>query len=178
MNVRIREYGPKDAQAVISIFREIHEAYKKSKGGYFPDGEIDAVLAWSDEKILSYTLGNSSVFVAEVQETKEVVGMAGILTGKSTSLLKSVRGRLHFVKKTHQGKGIGRMLRENTLSEAKSLGFIKLFGYCNDNAVDFHKKFGAKFYPACNKNSPVCPSVKLNYYEIVLRPSLWNRFRR
>jgi len=181
MDVQLREYRPGDEKGVIEVFKDANNPRRISRGGIYPDEKIDRIQSWSDEKIKSFVIDGNFLFVVEINETNEIIGTGGISTGPSNFLLKSTHSRSHYVKENYQkkktGLSFGKMLRQATISKAASFGFRKIFGYSAQNVIGFHKKFGAKTYPKYNKKSPFSSTVELQYYEIELYHSIWNKFR-
>ncbi len=181
MDIQLREYRPGDEKGVIKVFKDANNSRRVSRGKDHPDEEVDRMLNWSDEEIISFMVDGNYLLVVEVEESGEIIGTGGISTGWTNFLLGSTLSRNHFVKEAYQknkrGISFGKMLREATISKASSLGFRKIFGYSAASAIGFHKKFNAKTYPKYNKKSPICKSVELLYYEIELYPSVWNGLR-
>lgn len=178
MNILIRDHRPEDAKQIADVYRDSYGGLRVSKGGQHPDSMVDKEISKSDEELFSYLKSDSSLVVAEVQETNEIVGFGALKFNFLNSLIKSAYSKSHYVKKTYQGgkKGVsvGRLLRQATIDKAKKLGFRKIYGYTLE-AVAFHKKFGAVFYPAYN-SPPNDYGISLNYYEIILQKSFWNKF--
>ena len=122
-------------------------------------------------------LPNTTIVVAEVEETGEMAGFGAISNNWRNKILKSCYSKFHFVKEKFQrgraGVNVGRMLRKKTISMAASKNYRKIYGYATTEAIGFHKKFGAKFFPEYNHPSNIEGATD-NYYEIELRPSFLN----
>ncbi|MFQ5835785.1 MAG: GNAT family N-acetyltransferase [bacterium] len=180
IEITIRDYHPKDALEVVKVFRDSNNTLRKSKGGKHPDDVMDKMMKMSDRRIITWITQGRVLLVAEVKETGEIAGIGTIDKVWRNRLLNSTCSANHYVKEKFQrgraGVSVGSMLRRETINKAKSLGFRKMFGYSNPEAVGFHKRFGAKFFPAYNikayKNT-----VELNYYEFELYASIWNSIR-
>ncbi|MFH0884628.1 MAG: hypothetical protein V1861_02880 [Candidatus Micrarchaeota archaeon] len=178
VEILIRRYRQKDGPQVVGIFRNATNTLRKSRGGSYPDEEIDRLLARGDGKLLEMLLHGSIVFVAEVKGTREIVGTGALTDNIVARILNSTYSRNHYVREAFQhgkaGISVGRQLREATLNEAKRLGFRKMYGFSTYDAVGYHRKFGAVFYP--EHNARLFGSMVVQYYEIELRKNPINRF--
>jgi hypothetical protein len=180
MEIILRDYVKEDFSRVIPVFRESYENLRQSRGGSHPDDAIDFLLQGSDKKLFAIFAGRASLIVAQVKETGEVIGTGGIATGPIGRIFGSTFSMAHYVKPSFQrgraGVNVGSMLRLATLERAKKRGCRKLYGFSTPEAVNFHKKFGAKFYPQ-HDTYYARNLVRVHYYEIELKPSFWNRFK-
>ncbi len=179
VEVIIRDYCPADASKVIEVFRDSYNTLRRSKGGIHPDDEVDKMLKRSDKDILAMLTCDAVLYVAEVRETGEIVGIGAICNGWKHRLLNITYSKGHYVKEKFQrgkaGVNVGSMLRQATIDKAKSMGFRKICGHAHPESKGFHEKFGAKFLPAYD--TKLCGNtVELKYYEFELRPSIWNDF--
>jgi len=180
MNIIIRDYKAGDSSQIVEVFRDSMNTLRKSKGGTHPDDAVDKAVNEPDDELQKMLEWGSAIIVAEVQETGEIAGMGAITTKWYNRLLRSTMSRAHFVKEKFQrgraGVSVGKMLRIASIQKAKGLGFRKIFGYSTPEAVGFHKKFGAVFYPEHN-GFYLDKRVVTQYYEIELRKSALNRMR-
>jgi hypothetical protein len=176
VEVVIRDYLPDDARQIIDIYRDSFTTLKKSKGGGHPDGKVDKIIQKPDKYLLKKLVSDGILVVAQVKGTHEIVGIGAISNTFTSGFLGSRYSRSHYVKASFQkgkaGVNVGTMLRVATIEKAKTLGARKLFGYSTNESVEFHKKFGARFVP--RYNCTYLGGIPTNYYEIVLRKSIWN----
>ncbi len=179
MNISIRHYEQRDWKELLSVFRDASDTLRKSRGGTHPDDEIKALSGKADGELLKIILHGSIVFVAEVDGTGKLAGMGAITNHLPSRILNSTFSRNHYVRGAFQrgkaGISVGRLLREATLGEARRRGFRKVCGYSAPESVGFHRKFGAIFYPA--HDDCLFGTVRLRYYEIELRKSIFNSIR-
>ncbi|MFN7991117.1 MAG: hypothetical protein U0R44_03075 [Candidatus Micrarchaeia archaeon] len=178
MKILVRGYEPADSSAAVAVYRSSHESMRRSRGGMHPDGSIDAILGKSDSELLLLLTGSCSLFVAIVEETGQMVGIGGFTITPAGRLLGSTLSRNLYVREDFQkgraGVNVGKILRSRILEEARRQGFRKIYGFSTPEAVEFHRKFGAVFFPSFDKT---VDSVNVSYYEIELRKSLMNRLR-
>jgi len=175
--VIIRRYREADGPQAVAVFRDASGTLRKSRGGTHPDEEVDLLLGKDDKSLLELLLHGSIVFVAEVEGTGELAGIGALTDNLPARITNSTYSRNHYVREAFQhgkaGFSIGRPLREATIGEAKRLGYRKMYGFSTPEAVGFHRKFGAVFYP--EHNAKLFGTVTVQYYEIELRKSAWNR---
>lgn len=180
MKILLRNYRETDAAASVSVFREGSQSLRKSQGGTHPDEAIDKLADMSDKEVWLNYLWGATLVVAEVKETGEVIGLGGIKRGRFDRLIGSAYSTTHYVKPSFQkgraGVPVGSLLRAETITRAKAIGCRKMYGFSTPEAVRFHKKFGARFYPLFNRDSSDS-KVRIRYYEIDLRPSIWNMLK-
>jgi L-amino acid N-acyltransferase YncA len=176
VEVIIRNYRSGDAGQVVAVCRDSFSTLKKSQGGTHPDDKVDELIQKPDSVILDRLTSGGRLLVAEVKDTGELAGMGAVSTTAMSRILGSCYSRSHYVKKKFQGGkaglNVGSMLRTATIEKAKSLGTRKMFGYATKDSMGFHRKSGAKFNPRFN--SSYLGGVRTYYYEIALRPSIWN----
>ncbi len=175
----IREYRADDASQIVEVYRDACNTLRKSKGGIHPDSVIDSWFEKSDKEIHSELIRNCALFVAEVEETGEIAGIGGIKITWLDKLINSVHSHNNFVKEKFQrgrsGFNVGSMLRKAAIEKAKVMGFRKMYASSTPEAVGFHKRCGAQFFPQHNTVSRA--GTEYHYYEIELRPSRWNNLR-
>ena len=174
----IRKYDPKDSRQIVAVYRDSYDGLRASRGGKHPDSVVDKVLSQSDQQILRYLTKNAQIVVAEMDG--EIAGMGAIKINWLHRILGSAYSTGHYVKKKFQkgksGVNVGSALRKATIEKASQLGCRKIYGYSTMEAVNFHRKFGAEFYPKYD-NYLKYPDAMAHYYEIILRPSFWNGIR-
>ncbi|MEW6723147.1 MAG: GNAT family N-acetyltransferase [Candidatus Micrarchaeota archaeon] len=179
MEIIIRDYRPEDAGQVIEVYRDSVQSMRESAGGLHPDSSVERLLSRRDEAILASHTEGGVLLVAELDSTGRLAGMGAVATPLS-SLIGSAYSRSFYVRREFQrGKGglpVGSMLREAAIARAKKMGFRKIYGYSTPEAIPFHKKFGAVFYP--EHDLPYLDSsATLHYYEIELKKSPLNGIR-
>ncbi len=177
MEVMVRDYLPGDAKGLVSAYRDAFNSLRKSRGGPFADSYVNGRVSRPDGQILSVLLHGSIVIVAQVKGTGEIIGMGSIANRWKYRLVGSTYGRNLLVKERYQkgraGVSVGSLLRKATLDKARQLGFRKLYGYCEPGVMGFHERFGARPVPSQKID---VGGVHLQYYEMELRDSFWNRF--
>jgi len=178
IEINVRDYRSEDASRVVEVFRDAYNTLRKSKGGMHRDDQVEQALHPSDKNILARMTYEVMLVVAEVKETGEIVGTGGISFGLMSRLLNSTYSRNHYVKEAFQrgraGVSVGSMLRRATIDKARSMGFRKIYGFSTPESKGFHQRFGAVFFPAYDMTFSES-TVGFNYYEIHLRPCIWNR---
>lgn len=178
IEINVRDYRSEDASRVVEVFRDAYNTLRKSKGGMHRDDQVEQALHTSDKNILARMTYEVMLVVAEVKETGEIVGTGGISFGLMSRLLNSTYSRNHYVKEVFQrgraGVSVGSMLRRATIDKARSMGFRKIYGFSTPESKGFHQRFGAVFFPAYDMTFSES-TVGFNYYEIHLRPCIWNR---
>jgi hypothetical protein len=179
VEIFLREYRPEDAPEVVGVFRDAHNALRKSRGGMHPDETIDRFMAKDDRELLDMLMRGARIIVAEAKGTGRLAGMGAITTDPLSRLLGSTYSKDHYVREEFQrgkaGVSVGRVVREATLKLAREMGFRKLYGYSTPEAAGFHRKFGAIFHPGCD--STYMGGVRILYYETELRKSRLNAVR-
>lgn len=177
MELEIRDYREDDALQVIEVFRDSFNTLRKSKGGNHDEETVDKVVGQPDDATLFMVVSGRKLLVAVVKGTGEIAGIGAISDSRADRILGSRYSRTHYVKEKFQhgkaGVSVGKMLRNATIEKARNLGARKMFGYATTESIGFHKKFGAKFVPMFN--SSYLGGVRAYYYEMELRPSIWNR---
>jgi hypothetical protein len=176
MEVRIRDYSPGDADSIIRVWKDSSRALRKSRGGLHPDSDMDRLLASGDKK--KSALGAFSIHVAEAEG--KVVGFRAFSDRLLDRFLGSSYGGGVYVAESFQrgkkGVNVGTLLTIEGLEKQRTMGFRKHYSYSVPEAVDFHRRFGARFYPFHDRFSDF-GRVRLAYYEIELRPSFLNALR-
>ena len=172
--IRIRSYRQQDAAHVIAIYRDACESLRKSKGGQQSDHTVDALITQSDREILHDLTTNSILLIAEVDGDSAGIGV--LTRTLPLRLCNSAYSKAHYVLRKYQGKGVGSRLRHATLDLARQLGCRKVYGFSTPEAVEFHKRFGARFIPRLDTVDPKS-GMKLQYYEFALKQSILNEVR-
>jgi L-amino acid N-acyltransferase YncA len=179
MEIIIRKAEKEDMPQLPSIFRDANETLRKSRGGLTPDEDVDHLNSMDDESLKRMFRRSSIIFVAEVRETGMLAGMGALTDNTLSRMLGSTYSRNHYVRASFQGGkagvSVGRLLREATISEARRLGFRKMYGFSTPDSAGFHSKFGAVFYP--RHDARFAGKANLRYYEIELRKSILNGVR-
>jgi hypothetical protein len=180
MEVVIRDYSSKDFPGVVRVLKEAHDGLRQSRGGLHPDKAMDMLVAGTDAQIFSRIVGDAELIVAEDKETGRILGIGGLSQAWTDRLLGSAYSTAHFVSPDFQrgkaGVGVGTLLRKATFELAAKKGCRKIYGFATPESIGFHERFGAKFYPRENYVY-VMGQVPLHYYEIILKPSMWNGLR-
>ena len=178
MDIFVRDYKPSDDSQLPGIFRNASNSLRVSRGGKHPEQMIDESISQPDEKILERLKFGKAIMVAEVRESGELAGMGAFSRRWKNDLFRTSYSTSHYVKEEFQrgraGVSVGSMLRRSIMEKAAGLGYRKLYGYSTPEAIGFHKKFGAKFYPKYNKMNF---GVMVHYYEIELNKSIFNGIR-
>jgi GNAT superfamily N-acetyltransferase len=141
MNFNIRRAQREDCSAMLELIREL-AVYEKA-----PDEVTVDPLHFEESGF-----GLNPVwwaFVVENQE-KKVVAFALYYIRYSTWKGQVMYLEDILVTETMRGKGIGKMLIERLIQEAKEKDFKRISWQVldwNEPAINFYKKFGAKFDP-------------------------------
>ena len=180
LQVRIRAYRPADAAQVVDVYRDAYEALRASRGGRHADHLVDRIQGLSDAALLQRLRDGYHLFVAADEATGRLLGIGALSDRPLDRLLNSARSKSHYVRLGLQGGkggvGLGTLLRNATLGRARELGYRKVWGYAQPESRGWHAKFGALFYPGHDTYNPE-HSLTVSYYDIELRPSVWNRIR-
>jgi len=177
---RIRPYQDGDAEGVVEVYRDAYDVLRASRGGHHADSIVDRIQAMSDEALLERLLHGYYLVVAESEDDGALLGIGAVSDRRIDRLLRSARSKSHYVRLGLQrgkgGVGLGTLLREATLGQARKLGYRKVWGYAQPESKGWHGKFGARFYRRHDTYNPE-HSMRVYYYEIELRKSLWNSIR-
>ena len=180
MRIRVRPYETRDTEQVVDVYRDAYDVLRASGGGQHPDRVVEAIQGMSNESLLDRVLEGYALFVAEEVDTDRLIGIGAVSNRRVDRWLRSARSKSHYVRAAAQGGqkgvGVGSLLRAETLAYAKDLGCRKVWGYAQPESRRWHEKFGARLYPRHNTVNPE-HSLRVHYYEIVLRESLWNSVR-
>lgn len=134
MEIVIRDAGPSDLSAIHGLVREL-AIYEKAEQAF------TAALAEYERDFAQ------GVFQAKVADVEgEVVGMVLFFMHYSTWKGKMLYLEDFVVKEAYRGRGIGGMLFNAFLEEAKSRGCALVKWQVldwNQPALDFYEKFGA-----------------------------------
>jgi len=128
MAIRVRKFRKADATQVSRLIKEaflalVFRPYSKSN--------VEAQIKDNSAKILIERAKNINYFVAT--ENNEILGVGGY---------DSEKVHTFFVKPQLQGRGIGRMIIERVLREAKKGKLKKLGCWSTFYAEQFYTKFG------------------------------------
>jgi hypothetical protein len=177
MEIILRDYAEKDFPQVLSVFRDSAESLRVSQGGKHPDKAVDALLLGTDKQVYEHFAGSAKLVVAQVKETGEIAGTGGIARASLERFLGSAFSTSHYVKRSFQrgkaGVSVGSLLRKATISQALEMRCRKIYGFSTPEAIGFHRKFGAVFYPK-NDRTYAGDLVPIHYYEIEVRRSILN----
>ena len=180
MQIDIRPYQEGDREAVVDVYRDGYEALRVGRGGDHEEHLVDRVQSLSNEALACRILDGYFVVVAEESDSGELLGIGAVSDLRLDRLLRSARSKTHYVRRNLQGGkggvGIGSRLRRASLGRARSMGHRKVWGYALSESRRWHAKFGATFHPFHNTYNPEHSGI-VHYYEIILRPSGWNRLR-
>ncbi|MBU3743429.1 MAG: GNAT family N-acetyltransferase [Sediminibacterium sp.] len=140
MQVNIRRAVKEDCPALLALIRELAE-YEKA-----PE-QVTVTLTHFEES----GFGNHPVwwgFVAELEGV--VVGFALYYIRYSTWKGQCLYLEDFLVTEAHRGKGIGALLFERVMQEAKDKGFRRMVWQVldwNEPAINFYKKYNANLDP-------------------------------
>jgi len=180
MELILRNCTPEDAPQIGKIFRDSHNVLRQSRGGLHNDKYIDAIISKTDPEIYSILTAGSTLILAQIKGAGQVIGMGAFTTSPFSRLIGSSyshgAGVLEAFQRGKSGVNVGRMIREEILARASAMGFRKLYGFSAPEAIGFHKRFGAVFYPASNRFQKEY-GLEIHYYEIEIKKSFWNRIR-
>jgi len=128
MAIRVRKFRKADATQVSRLIKEaflalVFRPYTKSS--------VEAQIKDNSAKMLIEGAKNTNYFVAT--ENNRILGVGGY---------DSKKVRTFFVKPGLQGRGIGRMIIERVLREAKEDGLKNLECWSTFYAEQFYTKFG------------------------------------
>ena len=181
MDIILRDFRIEDFTQVTEVVRDGNDSLRKSRGGQHPDEAVDQMI----KRALAQDIPRNprlqpGMVVAEVKGTGQIIGTGAIMRGPLDKLLGTAYSTAHYVRQDFQrgkaGVPVGSLLRKETIARARALGCRKVYGLSTPEAVGFHSKFGARFFPNHDRTY-LNPPVRLRYYDIVLRPSMWNGVR-
>ncbi|HSB47677.1 MAG TPA: GNAT family N-acetyltransferase [Candidatus Bilamarchaeum sp.] len=176
MDVFVRKYSPPDD--IVGVYRDSLGSLRKSAGGSHPDDYVDRMLSRSDGQLMRALLYANELFVAEAGGA--IAGMGGFAARLKHRILGSVYSANFYVRREFQhgksGISVGSLLRNATIEHARRLGFRKMYGYSTEEAISFHKKHGAVFYPEHNVKIRGT-GITVHYYEISLKSHPLNGIR-
>jgi GNAT superfamily N-acetyltransferase len=180
MSVVLREYKSTDLPEVAQVVRDGFNTLRESRGGQHPDAELDKWLSMGDSKIVAYVLCSAQVFVAYDEDTGEIAGIGAFTDRRIDRILGSAYVKGLYVREKYQrGKGgvkVGSMLKDERIRRARERGLRKVYGFSVPESKGFHEKAGATFYPEHDFHY-MNGTVRLGYYEIILRKSPLNPVR-
>jgi putative acetyltransferase len=147
-NILIRPIKPTDNVTVASIIRNSLTEYKANKPGtVFFDPTTDDLYALFDQQ------PGSKYFVAEVDGN--VIGGAGVFPTKGLPNGTCELVKIYLAKEA-RGLGIGKLLMNKCLVEAKALGYTSMYLETMPeltDAIPMYEKFGFKFIDGALGNS-------------------------
>ena len=141
MNFYIRRAERKDCSAMLELIREL-AIYEKAPDEVTVDPQHFEESGFGENPVWW-------AFVVEYEE-KTVIAFALYYIRYSTWKGQVMYLEDILVTETMRGKGIGKMLIERLIEEAKEKGFKRMTWQVldwNEPAINFYKKFGAKFDP-------------------------------
>lgn len=138
MNYTIREADVNDMTEVFNLIQELADFEKE------PD-EVEITV--SDLKKDGYGENSSfTCFVAELNDTKQIVGIALVYMRYSTWKGKALHLEDLIVKQSMRGTGLGTALLDKVVMHGNALG-VKRIGWevldWNEPAIKFYEKKGA-----------------------------------
>jgi GNAT superfamily N-acetyltransferase len=137
MQINIRKAKPQDMTAVHMLIKEL-AAYERA-----PNEVINTV-----ENLERDGFGPDKIFDCFIAENERgVVGFALYYTGYSTWKGRTLYLEDILVNESHRGKGIGALLFEAVMAEAKNRGVKRMDWQVldwNEPAIQFYKKYNAK----------------------------------
>ena len=137
MKITIRQSEKEDMPKVLEYIQEL-ATYEKA-----PDEMVNTV-----ENLEKDGFGDNKVFDCLVAEVDNVViGFALYYTGYSTWKGKTLYLEDFLVSENYRGKGIGKLLFNQVILEAKKRGVKRMDWQVidwNDPAINFYKKYNAK----------------------------------
>lgn len=142
MNFNIRRAEREDCSAMLELIREL-AIYEKA-----PDQVTVDPLHFEESGFGLNPVWRA--FVVEDHSTHRVIAIALYYIRYSTWKGQVMYLEDILVTETMRGKGIGKMLIERLIEEAKEKGFKRITWQVldwNAPAINFYKKFGAKFDP-------------------------------
>jgi hypothetical protein len=162
------------------VIRDGFETVRASRGGKHPDEALDQWLRQSDKEIAGFLLKDAIVIIAEDAKTGEMAGVGAYTNRLADRLLGSTYLKGLYVREKYQrgksGFHVGTMLRDERIRQAKKQGFRKLYAFSGPEAIPFHEKAGARFYPS-HDMTHMQGKVRVSYFEIELKKSPLNRLR-
>ena len=136
LDIIIREGMANDMQAVLDLIKELDE-YEKAAH------EVEMTL----ERLTNDGFGSNNVFNTIVAEQNDViVGFALYYTGYSTWKGRTLYLEDFLVQEKMRGKGVGKLLFEETIKIAKRTGAQRMDWQVldwNEPAIEFYKKVNA-----------------------------------
>lgn len=110
---------------------EMDKYIKEKKNKILSEDKVITVLALIENNIM---LGFISLFKYDGEERKDLTPWYATM----------------YVKQEYRNKGYSKILNKVILSEAKKLGYKKV--YLKTNLINYYEKFGAKFIEKLNNN--------------------------
>ena len=135
---KIRVGEREDCIAIEALIKEL-AAYEKMPNGPKIDHKVLAEDGFGDQRLFW-------TFVAELQETKEIIGYSLFFWKYSTWNGRCLWMEDLYVKPEYRGHGIGRQLFIEVMRFAERHSCHRVEWNCldwNQNSISFYKKFGA-----------------------------------
>jgi phosphinothricin acetyltransferase len=135
----IRHATKTDIPAITEIFNEA--ILKTTASFYLEPRTVEDRLAWFNSHSKRFP-----ILVAEVEE--EVAGWASLTQWSERPAYDGTAETSFYVKESHRGLGIGTQLKQETIAEAKRLGFHTLLARMadgSDASIHVNQKFGFEF---------------------------------
>ena len=136
MNIKIRNAEKKDVPVILDLIKELAR-YEKA-----PNEVTNTVEALEQDGFSD----NPLYYVILAENETEVTGMSFYFISYSTWKGKSIYLEDIIVREKYRGKGIGKLLFEETMQRAKEFGAKRMHWQVldwNEPAINFYKKYNA-----------------------------------
>jgi L-amino acid N-acyltransferase YncA len=136
MAYKLKKISEKDRTAVIDIFNY----FIKNSFAAYPESEVQYQKF---DRFLDITAGYPAITVRD--ESNQVVGFAFLHPYHSDDSLSHTAEICYFILPEHTRKGLGVLILEYFISEAKKMGisiFLASISSLNDQSIQFHLKQG------------------------------------
>jgi L-amino acid N-acyltransferase YncA len=133
----IRRAERSDVPAMREIFNEV---LRNSNSIYREDEvDLDERYDWFDEKI------SHGYPIFGAYESEKLIGYAGYGSWRAAQGYRKTVELTIYVDSSHRGSGVGSLLMQTIIEQAKSDGYHVMLGAidsANQPSIDFHKRFG------------------------------------